>query len=198
MLKIDLAPEIGQLRREFANVSPKVFAMALSRALNHVGAKARTESSRDIRKVYKIPAKNIKEDIKLIRATTKKLSAQLHSRGNPLPVVAFSPSQTRKGVTIRVGNTRKLLRSAFIVNLKNGHKGVFAKGRYDGKFKWRSLRDKKGGNDTAINELMTKSVPRALSERSVIASMKARVGSDLPQRVRHEIRYELSQRIGRR
>lgn len=189
MLKIDIAPEVGALRKEFAHLTPKQFGQALSRALNHVGAKARTEAARDVRKVYNIPANQIKKDITLIRSNQKTLSAKLHSAGKPVPMQSFSPRQTRKGVSVKIGGTRELLRSAFMLTLKGGHTGVFARGRYVGTFQFRKERKPGAKKDLPINELFSKSVPRALVNESIMTSIRGRVASDLPQRVRHEVGF---------
>jgi len=57
---------------------------------------------------------------------------RLKVRDQKIPLGAFSPKQTKKGVSVRIGRKRQMLQHAFIATMKSGHKGVF----------WRDLDDR--------------------------------------------------------
>lgn len=174
------------------------FNKGISRALNRTIEKTRTAAYRKIREFYNIPVKNLRNDISIVRASPTLLSAKLNALGRPIPLIVFQARQTKRGVTANIAKNRVLIRHAFIAKMQSGHRGVFARGAYDGsKFAFRHERVKEWpANDLVINELLAKSVPSALMNTTILESMKRGIERDLPGRMRHELQYILG-KVGR-
>lgn len=162
---------------------------AVARAINHTAAKVNTQAKREIRDAYKIKTTDVAKAFTLAKGNSIRLSAVITARGKPIPLLPFGARQTKKGVTVNIAGTRQLVKHAFIVTLKSGHKAVMARGKYTGNH-WlgRRERDTNDGNDLAINELMSKSVPTALMNINVLASLEEKLETDFPNRLEHEIK----------
>ena len=174
------------------------FNKALARALNRTIERARTTAYRKIREEYNIPAKDLRNDIKISRANPSVLSAKLNALGRPLPLASFQARATKKGVTANIAKRRVLIKGAFFATMPNGHRGVFARGNYVGrKFDFRERRTSKyPKNDLNVNELFSKSVPTAMLNTTVLDSIKSNIDKDLAPRLRHELKYILG-KVGR-
>jgi len=101
----------------------------IARAVNKTGAKAKTETSVEIRKVVNLKAKRVGEALKLKRATFRNLTAVLTISGKPIPLIEFGARKTkRNGVSIRVRKLKPIEkhRTSFIATRRSGSgEGVF-------------------------------------------------------------------------
>jgi len=187
-MRIDIRPAIRSIRKEAHGLAASQVNTAIARALNHIAAKAKTRSARDIGNIYKIKKGEIKKGIAIGRAHRNRQSAAIIARGQPLPIMAFGARQVKSGVSANIMGTRRVIRGAFIATMQSGHKGVFARGQYAGyKFGFRNKRIRKTGNDLSINELTTTSLPKAFSNNTVLTNLKTMVEDELPARLMHEI-----------
>ena len=189
-LLINIEPAVSNMAEEFKlRVTRGQFNKALARALNRTIERARTTAYREIRKEYNIPAKNLRNDMSIVRANPTMLSAKLNALGKPLPIAVYQARQTKKGVTANIAKRRVLIKGAFFATMPNGHRGVFARGHYVGKkFDFRKERIKDfPANDLEINELFSKSVPSAIMNGTVLASIKTNIQRELQPRLRHEL-----------
>lgn len=189
---VDVSKAIAELRKQFYDpVNPNSnakFNLAIARAINHTLAKAKTAASRDIRSEYNVKAKELKSALAINKASRKWHEGMLIATGRPLPLIAFGARQTRKGVTVNVMGQRKLVRGAFIATMQSGHRGAFARGKYSGyQFEFRNKRIKKQGNDLAINELTTTSVPKMMQNNAVLTALQKGLEQDFPARLEHEM-----------
>jgi hypothetical protein len=91
---------------------------AIARALNSAGDTARIEASRAIRAAYKLKVATINGAFSFQRASTDNLAVTVQVRGYPLSLAGFSARQTKRGVTVDIKGTRKLIPGAFIQRLK--------------------------------------------------------------------------------
>lgn len=192
--EIDIKSAVNDLRKEFSEFRPYKFNRAVARAINHTVAKSRTKTSRDIRSLYKVKSKELKQALSTPKATAISLSGALKAIGRPLPIFAFGARQTKKGVTANIMGARKLIRGAFIATMTNGHKGVFARGKYNGySFAFRDKRVKKTGNDTPINELTTSSVPKMMENTTILNEVIKGMETQFTPRLAHELAFMRSQ-----
>lgn len=199
MYLINIEPTVSRMAEEFKlQVTRGQFNKALFRTLNRVIEMARTSAYREIRQAYNIPVKDLRNDLTITKANPTVLSAKLNALGRPLPLAVFQARQTKKGVTANIAKRRVLVRGAFFATMPNGHRGVFSRGAYVGKeFNRRHTRLKAyPGNDLAVNELFSKSVPTALLNESVLSSVKKKITENLQPRLRHELQYVLG-KLGR-
>lgn len=191
MIKLDVAPAIKTFRKLNRDLTGNEFNTSIARALNHTIRKTRTASSKEIRKFYNIRSKDVKRTMRIDRATLHDLESSLISIGRPLPIIAFKPRQTKKGVTVRIGSKRKRINKAFIATMKSGHTGVFARGHYKRgmSFLFRYKRVVPSGrNDLPITELKTVAVPTALANDVVVRNLGVQMGKDFPTRLEHELK----------
>lgn len=199
-MDINFETTIKKLRADFAHLSADKFAAAIARSLNRTASSAKTLASREIRKTHKIPARELSKTITIRKASGRddRLQADVQAEGKPLPAMAFGARQTRKGVTIDVKGSRKLLPGMFILTMKSGHKGVFARvqteGTYkDGELLGRRKRVNKTGSDLPIGEVKSVGVPRAFSNAAVIKALEAKSHETFPPTLLHELKWRSEQ-----
>ena len=157
----------------------KVTARAINRTLSGV----KTDASAEIRKEITATKKYVDRTFSIQKASTVRLQGAVTSKGKPLPLVAFSTRQTKKGVSVQVkkGRPRKVIPHTFQATMKSGHKGVF----------WR---EKKGGKMVGrlpIQELYSSRVPDIFSNDSVMRPVIAKAQDRMSKNLSHEIDYEL-------
>ncbi|MFO0386350.1 MAG: phage tail protein [Flavobacteriales bacterium] len=190
MFTIETKAVTDKLRSQYKQLSERAVRTGIARAINHTLGKTKTASSREIRSVYRIKAKDITKSMRITRAYVQRQFGELVASGQPLSAMAFGARQTKKGVSINVKGQRKLIRGAFLATMKSGKQGVFARGRYgkDG-FEFRTKRIRKKGNDLPIEELKTIAVPQALAHNAVLNNLGKKMEADYPGRLQHELKY---------
>lgn len=128
MARIDLMRDIKKVFNEHRKLIDKAEVIALNRA----GASALAQTVIFIRKRYNIKASDLKNEIKITRASksSKKFRITVSHKG--LALVKFGAAkQTKKGVNVTViKGERDHYKSAFITevkgtNSKTNHRGVF-------------------------------------------------------------------------
>lgn len=185
---INVEGAINDLKKAHSRLSKKAIDRAVVRALNHTISKAKTATAQQIRKVYGARSSDVKKALKIHRANSRDHAATLIARGRPLPLRAFSPRQTKKGVSIKIKGKRHIIHKAFRATMASGHEGVFARGDYSkGKFLFRYKRVRSRGHDLPITKLSTTSVPRAMMQRVILDHLNTKIQQDLPTRLAHEL-----------
>lgn len=149
---------------------------AIARALNRAAEGVRTDASREIRGTYRVKKATVDKAFSTQRATAESLVAIVTVRGRPLSLAGFGARQTRKGVTVNVKGTRKLIPGAFIQRLKD------ARGdEYEVVFK------REGRARYPIKALKTIDVPGVFSrdeiQRIVDAAARGRFEVELPRQI---------------
>ena len=193
-MKIDIRQAVKKLATLTDQLSADKVALGTARAINHTIAKGKTAASKEIRSVYNIKASYVGKAISITKSSRTTLEGTINISGSPMPIMAFSPRQTQKGVavTIKKGN-RKLINRAFIRRMKSGHIGVYARGEYDSNsFAFRKKRIKKVGADLPIEELKTTSIPAAFTTQTIITAVATKLETDLGKRLEHEFAQLIS------
>lgn len=124
MSKIDLTREIKKVFDEHKKIVDKAEVIALNRA----GKSALAQTVIFIRKKYNIKASELKDQVKIVRATKGRKIFRLEVSHKALALVKFGAArQTKKGVNVTVvKGARQSIPSAFITDVGKGrHKGVF-------------------------------------------------------------------------
>lgn len=194
MIRFDVRRAVADIERQFGPMKPNQVNAAIARAINHTSAKAKTASSKAIRSRYKVKASDLSKAINITKATSQSRTAYIVHFGNPLPVRAFSPRQTKRGVSVNISGTRKIIAKSFLAVMPSGHEAVFARGYYAQQFQFRTQRgpkgQKRGGvwpSDLPIESLKTRSVPGMLMYKTVLEKVAAQIGQDFPARFTHEL-----------
>jgi hypothetical protein len=166
---------------------------AITRALNKAIVFARTSSVTSVRKIYKTRAKDIRKTFRIGKAGGAKLSAELTANGKQLPAYGFmSKANTRRntGAAVNITGTSKVITGSFVARMpKTGHVGLFE--RYGAKEKvGKRFRQK-------IRELFTMSIPAALSNPTVEASVTKAIEARLPTLIQQELNFGVLLKSGR-
>lgn len=178
----DLGQQLGE----------KETAKGISFALNRVIMQGKTVASRKIRDRYRIKKSKLDKQLDVSKSNTRFLRAKLWSIGTPLPVSLFRYRQQKKGVRVTVLGKQSLIPGAFVATMKNGHTGVFARGRYakDG-FKFRKKRidygPRKFHKDLPISTIYTVSEGTMFAQPVVMEPVIAKIEEMLPVRLEHEL-----------
>lgn len=202
MIRINIESAVSTLRSEFKDLSGPKFDLAVARAINHTLGKLKTTSSREIRTIYAVSAKEINSGFSIRKATRGQLFGFLGAKGKPLPLAAFKPRQTKEGVSIVIKKGKRVvIKGAFMSTMGSGYKGVFARGTYQGgDFEFRRKRTNPAGgarlvngrwrpvnNDLQVNEVHTLTLPKAFENAVVIQSITRQVDAEFPARMMHEL-----------
>jgi hypothetical protein len=202
MVEIDIKKAIQELKKEHRSLTKDQISAATVSALNHTLNKTRTQASKSIRQTYKVKAKVVRKNFDITKARKARHWAILQAVTKPLPVAAFSPRQRKDGVSVRVRNTRTVIKSAFFARGRrggggtskgvaelgtSGHLGVFGRAKYEGnKLQWRKRRLTRKGNDLPITEIKTVSVSSAATHFTVLHALQSQMSDDFPNRLAHE------------
>jgi hypothetical protein len=112
---------------EKAGIIIPAMRRGISSALNKVMSKASTSASREVRKVYNIKARDIKQRTKIIKANINRAIASFSIEGSRMKLLLFGArDEYPKGVTVMIKKgSRKRLRSAFVAKMPSGLLNVF-------------------------------------------------------------------------
>lgn len=180
--------EISKAHRELSKIER---GRAIARAMNRTILAARTASSKEIRAIYKVKARDIKKTFKRFSASPTKLEAQLESTGKALPITAYQARQTKKGVTVNIKGQRKLFPGAFMRTMRSGHKGVFVRAKYKGN---RLVAN--DPSDTSITEVKSVAIPSALANDVVTANLRRMMAEKFPETLAHELKFRSMRAAG--
>lgn len=124
-IKFDEA-KLRKVQRMLRDI-PRALPRVMSRAINKTATSAKTDVARRIAGEVNIKVSTIKKNITLKRATYRVWQAVLGIWTKRIPLINFSARQTAKGVSYKISKTegRKTIKSAFIISMSSGHKGVF-------------------------------------------------------------------------
>lgn len=148
----------------------RALTAAASKAGSETIRKLRTEASRTVRSKKKIRAGAVRKGLPIFFPRSKKdldsLIWRLDVSGQLAPVISYpGVRQTKKGVSVQINTAgaRKLIPSAFVAIMPNGHRGVFR-------------RKTKGGPRLPIEELFTSRVVDVFENAGVVPGLQRFAG----------------------
>lgn len=159
----------AQLRSE----APK----AIARGLNRTAQGAQTDAVRAVAENMKIRQAAVRKAIRIAKANSTLLQAEVVATGRRIPLIEFKARQTKRGVTYDLGGGRQRIPSGFITIVGAGHVGVFAR---------------KGKARLPIQEKFGPSIPKVFANQAIMDAIRTRAEADLEKNVAHEIEYLLS------
>ena len=191
----DAIRKLNQLHKELSENERK---SAMVKAINRGTIAGRTSAAKDTRKVYKIRSGDIKKTMTVKRANRGRLEGDLTSKGSTLPLSSFQARKTKRGVTANIKGSRKLFPGAFITTMKSGHKGVFARAKYEGnKLVSRRKRiNEYPENDLPITEVLSLTVPAAIGNPLVIKPISALMQDRLISTYAAELKFRQKRAAG--
>lgn len=189
MISLDIRDDFKEAAKAYELLlMSKDIEQAIARALNKAITAARTDSVKEVGKVYKTRAKDIRRTFKIRKAFGSNLRAELVSTGKLLPAYGFmSRVNTSKtaGASVDVKGQSKTIAGSFLARVPSPgddasmHIGLFVR---TGKFGLGSNPKRE-----RIRELFTMSVPQALGNKIVEESVDKSISERLPDLIIHEL-----------
>jgi len=109
--------EFNGVDKFLATVNPKIYQKALNRTVNDIGAKMKTQTTKEVRRTYNIKAKDIKQFMQVRRSRYADMKYQISIRSSPLNAVRFGAKALKKkgnvSVKIKKTNGRRIIKRAF-------------------------------------------------------------------------------------
>ncbi len=156
----------------------KTVRVALARAVNHTGDKARTQVVRALVKQTGAKYGVIRKALKTKRANAATITFQIIGRGGFMSLKEFGARQTSKGVSAAPWNERRVFPHTFIVPSLGGH--VFE--RIGG-----SRRLGPAAGRLPIRKLWGPAIPKEMVKEKSKEAFETTVAAELPSRVAHEV-----------
>lgn len=165
----------GTLSQAFKKIE-QAHEKAAIRALNRTAASVRTASVRAMARDLGVPQKPVRDATTIRRAAPGRNFAEVVAKGKRIPLRDFKARQTRKGVSYRIGQARKLILGGFIARMASGHVGVFTRA---------------GRERLPIQEKFGPSIPRVFSRRRIYAAMRTVMKDKLPKEFKSALAFYL-------
>ena len=166
----------------------RLLEKASIRGLNKAVVQGRNKASREIRLISTLPAKTVKDKIRIIKADRRKKVAKLQTSYKAIPVIAYKNAKwlRKRGggvsVKMRKDKSRKLFKGGFIARVAVAtaagpgfHKGAFIR---------------KSRSAYPIKELKGPSIYSLFGEKLI--KIQRFAADDLERLVRQQIEYEMS------
>ena len=172
-----------------------VVEKAVPRALNRTGDMAGTAASRELRASgYNFSSAEIKKAISLSKASRGRLVVTMRVKRNTKSLMQFSPRQSKEGVSVKVHGERKMIKGAFIAQLRNGASGVYVEDKSAGKtvirFAKQYKRGSRGGwHDFPVRKLYGPSVGGSYSTERMQEIMRRFIAETFEARLVQEIKF---------
>lgn len=196
-IRVDVRTDIKRAIAEFRAANDKISRVATVRALNRAAEALRTETGREVRKVYNVKLRAVREATRLRRASAQSLFASVLVEGARLPLVEFAARAVnpwnvkgRKrrpggGVTvkIKVSGGRKLVRSAFLTSsTRNNATGGGSEGQLH---VWRRTSSER----SSLRTLRSISIPQAVSNDAIRTALSAVAGNEFQKNFEQQLRF---------
>lgn len=193
-MQIDVRSNVTQVLARMQRYREDVVDKAIPRALNRVGEQARTYAARKLREAgYNFKRAEILDAIRLVKANSARKRITMYVRRRAKLLLQFDARETKDGVTVKVKGQRKLIRGAFIGQLRNGDRAVFIEDKNAGKVVLRRARQYKHGSRGGwqaypVRKLYGPSVGGAYKNEQVLSDMQRYVAAAFEKRLAHEVR----------
>jgi hypothetical protein len=189
-MQFDVSFDIKAVERMLKDAERAAIPKATVRALNKTGTPVQKEALRILSKDIGIAQKDVRKNLKMMRARRNNLNVLIEASGRRIPLIAFDARQIgarrkgqrrrsrgRGGVTYKKqGGARGFIPGAFIATMRSGHVGVFKR---------------TGKARLPIKEKFGPSIPHVFVKQGVNEAM-LRVAKDRwPKNFEHEIQFEL-------
>ena len=129
-MEVKVKSNVKEAMRKLRNVPKKYVPKALVTALNKVGAEVVTQAKRELKDATGLKAGVVGKKIKKDKARKGDETYSIGIKSRYLNAIEFGARQTKKGVSAKIWNNRKIYKGAFIGSGRNsGKQLVFKKSR---------------------------------------------------------------------
>lgn len=188
-VRLDMS-DVERLARDL-NAHARQIAVASARGVNKTASKAMTAANKEIREQVALPARYVREKLKLRKASAAQPEATISASKRGVLLSRFRHSATKKGVrvTVKPGQSKMIL-SAFLIRLRAGPSdGAGALGIAARAFGANGLRVGR----LPIDVFHGPSVSQVFDKTRYM--IQPDIEADLPRQIASELRYLL---LGRR
>lgn len=193
-MQLSISTNFPEVKRALETMRSDIANKAMGRSLNRTIEQARTQMVREITKRYTILAREVRESLRIRRASlsggTLRLEAFLESpstKGRSRNLIHFRAKQVKDGVSVQIikGAGRKVIRSAFIANKGKNKAGgtVFVR---------------TGKKRLPIEPVTTIGVPQMFNTQQVNAAVVQTMLRKFPEIFEREARYYTQRAAGGR
>jgi hypothetical protein len=172
MINIQVNHNIDEITRLLQTISSDIEKKAAVRALNRTITQAKTAAKREMVKQYSFKSSTVEATMRIFNAHPGRIEATLNSKGRRTRLINMAARQTKKGTSVKVSRQRKIIKSAFIAEMKNGSIGVFSR---------------TSNKRLPIKQLYTIAIPEAMGAQIVSDSMRKTVREKFMDRFQHEL-----------
>lgn len=152
--------EIERIQNEFRNkLSPNEILRGTAQGINSALSRSVPRINKRIKERYNITQKYLsRQAIVSPKASSNNLYGGIKINEDRLPIIAFRPKQTGSSISVAIHKGKTvMIRNAFVATMASGHKGVFARGRYQKRTGFVPGREKTASGKIRITQLMTAS-----------------------------------------
>ena len=159
--------------------------LALARAINHTGAKARTQMTRALVPQTGLKRRVIVKALRESKASAGALTYTIRSHGGDVRLKYFGARETAKGVSAAPWSKRSIYPGTFMKAGWWPHRVV--KGNWNGQVFSRAGSKTKSGMDRFNVERSGLLIPEEMVSGASAAAFNSMAARDLPARLEHEL-----------
>lgn len=178
------AASIHRLGNQIAAAGARA-PMALARAINHTGNKAKTQMVRALTAQTGLKRKVIARALVVSPASAGALTYTIRSRGGNVALKYFGARETAKGVSAAPWNARSVYAHTFMKAGWWPHR--VAKGNWNGQVFERAGSSTNSGIDRFVKVKSGLYIPEEMVKGATAAAFSRTAETDLPDRLAHEL-----------
>lgn len=205
-------------------LGPRRGSSAIAKAINLTATSVRAKMLKELAVQVGLTQRALGRSVKVQRVSAARLArvasgregvvgqsvratARVTAAGADIPLTAFSPRQTRQGVSFSPGRKarRRTVPGAFIARMRGGYTGVFIRSRTrrnvlagDAQGVRRRRRvPGRGPSDLPISKVMAPGVSRAMFDAALQSALQSDATDTLAARLAEQINFQLLKATGR-
>lgn len=178
--------EVERIQDEFRKkLSQNEILRGTAQGINSALSKSVPRINKQIKSKYNITQKYLsRQAVVSPKANSNNLYGGIKINENKLPIIAYRPKQTGGSISVAIHKGKTvLIRNAFIATMASGHKGVFARGRYQKRTGFVPGREKTASGKIRITELLTASPFTMGISQDVVRDVQEFMGNEVSARV---------------
>lgn len=165
-MKLDATINVRAVQRELEALKPRIAERVIVASLNRAITGVRTEAVKELRRVFNLPARGLRNRLLIRKATRARAEAAIYVKRDYDPPLAFFRPRWRQrqpgGATVQLrAGQRTTVAGAFVATTRYGRPGVF---RREGQERTPLvfLRSSDAGGPTLVKALLEDSANRSL------------------------------------
>lgn len=190
--------EIERIQKEFQNsLSEGEILRSTAQGINSALSRTIPKIKKQIKSEYNVIQKYLtRMAIVSPKANSGRLYGGIKIKYSPIPIIAFKPKQTQGNITVAIHKGKTVvIPKAFIATMATGHKGVYSRGKYEGKgknsrFIYAKMKTKTG--KVMITERITTSPFAMARYKNVVDDVQEYMSKEAMARVTGILKYKVN------